>query len=173
MEVHVKGILARIGVALSVGALVVPVLGASSAAATVTAPAATAPVLIVANPTDGDSLPRGKAYFIGSAFDPSATTGNGIAEVTVYSGDRDDGGTWLGTAAMPKFAANLPLGVVTGKFSASLDGTMWRIKTARTLTRRQSGTLFFYALSALTGTETVVKVQDVDIDPGRSITAKP
>lgn len=56
------------------------------------------PVLSVANPGPGNTLPAGGVVISGSAYDPAATQGSGIARVDLFLGERDQGGTILGTA---------------------------------------------------------------------------
>jgi hypothetical protein len=56
------------------------------------------PILSVANPNPADTLPQGGYIISGTAYDPAATTGSGIARVDFFLGARDDGGTPLGSA---------------------------------------------------------------------------
>jgi hypothetical protein len=58
-----------------------------------------APVLSLANPNPGDVLPTGDVIISGQAFDPNASTGNGIARVDLFLGTRDNGGLFLGSTA--------------------------------------------------------------------------
>jgi hypothetical protein len=55
-------------------------------------------VLQLANPNPGDLLPTGDIIVSGVAFDPAATSGPGIERVDLFLGQRDAGGTFLGSA---------------------------------------------------------------------------
>src|SRR5262249_44526612 len=66
-----------------------------------TAPAmsnVTCPVLSVGNPNPGDDLTTGGHLLSGIAFDPAATQGSGIQRVDLFLGERENGGTILGSA---------------------------------------------------------------------------
>jgi hypothetical protein len=95
-------------------------------------------VLSVGNPQPGDLLPRGKVVMQGQAFDRAATTGSGVDRVSVFLDNRDSGGQHIGDAVLGQPGA-------TG-FTVTAD-----------LSRASGGhTLFVYARSAVSGTETVV-----------------
>src|SRR6202040_3256628 len=56
------------------------------------------PFLSVGNPNPGDDLIPGDYFISGSAYDPAATSGAGITRVDFFLGERDQGGTFLGSA---------------------------------------------------------------------------
>jgi hypothetical protein len=143
----------------------------------VSAVAVQGPVLNVFNPNSGDTLPRGRLFFLGQAWDASATSGQGIDRVSVYAGDRDAGAIWLGTAAKATCkSGNCPViggrnqGVgIQGSIGLTSPVNGWTIKSRITLKKIHSGPLWFYARSSVTGLETIVKVDSVKIDPGRAV----
>jgi hypothetical protein len=102
----------------------------------------------------------------------------------VYQGDRDQGATWLGTAAKATcISGNCPaidgrdqgvgiqgslglpnpLAAPTGQFATA----GWNIKSRLTLKKSNSGSYWFYARSSVTGIETIVRVDNITVDPGR------
>ena len=85
-----KGIVSR----LAIGAGVISAIAAISVIPA-SAQSSQGPVLIVANPNPGDTLPRGKTYFFGVAYDPSGMSTKfapaGVDRVEAYAGDRDNG----------------------------------------------------------------------------------
>jgi len=99
--------------------------------------------LQVANPTPGSELGGGDYVFQGTARDLNAASGNGIAEVQAFLGDRDNGGMILGST-QPQMSGDMP-----GAFTLSA-----------TLPDNTTGgeTLYFYGISALSGQEAVVEV---------------
>jgi hypothetical protein len=167
-----KGVVSRFGVIVGTVALL-----AALSAVPVSAVAVQGPVLKVFNPNSGDTLPRGRMYFIGSANDPAATSGHGIDRVSVYAGDRDAGAIWLGTAAKATCqSGNCPViggrnqGVgIQGSIGLASPQNGWTIKSRITLKKFMSGSLWFYARSSVSGLETIVKVDNVMIDPGRAL----
>src|SRR5262252_6983493 len=56
------------------------------------------PVLQVDSPGPGDFLPSGDHLISGTAFDPTAADGGGVARVDLFLGHRDTGGIFLGSA---------------------------------------------------------------------------
>ena len=181
-----KGIISRLAISLgAISAVVaISVIPAS-------AQSAQGPVLQVGNPSPGDTLPRGKAYFSGSAWDPSGKTTSlapaGVDRVEAYAGDREAGGIWLASASKLT-QTDVPLGPLCqsgnciglggkdqgvgmgGKLGLTFGGPAgsgWTLKTQRSLKYFMSGTFYFYARSAITGMETVVQVANVTVDPGR------
>jgi hypothetical protein len=56
------------------------------------------PVLSLGNPNPADDLVTGGMFISGTAYDPTATQGSGIARVDLFLGERDSGGTFLGSA---------------------------------------------------------------------------
>ena len=100
------------------------------------------PVLSLANPSAGDVLPTGDIIIEGAAYDPNATSGDGVDRVTVFLGNRDNGGTIIGTGTpgadhMFRVDAKVPAGM-TG-----------------------SHDFFVYAHSSVTDQETAVEVTPV------------
>jgi hypothetical protein len=171
-EVLMKGVISRLAVVAGTVAMLV-----AMSVVPVSAVAVQGPVLRVFNPNPGDTLPRGRLFFLGQAWDASATTGQGIDRVSVYSGDRDAGAIWLGTAAKATCqSGNCPSingrdqGVgIQGSIGLSSPVNGWTIKSRVTLKRIHSGSMWFYARSSVTGLETIVKVDNVMIDPGRAL----
>jgi hypothetical protein len=184
-----KGIVSR----LAVGAAVI---GAFAALSVIPASAqgssqGLGPVLMVAQPTNGATYPRGKQWFFGVAYDnsvkPTAEAPAGVDRVEAFAGRREDGGTWLGTAEKISITGapasqclsggclglngkqqdpqlNGPLGISVG---GGVPNSGWSIKTYRALRVWMTGTFYFYARS-LNGQETVVAVNNITVDPGRA-----
>jgi hypothetical protein len=99
----------------------------------------TCPVLSVANPSPGDTVTAGGLVISGTAFDPAATQGAGISRVDLFLGERDQGGTILGSAT-PGEGGNpraFSLEVQVPKLNRGVDFAA-------------------YAISAVTGQETAV-----------------
>jgi hypothetical protein len=99
---------------VGIGSLIFTLIAASLSLASVSAGAQSAattmgggkcPVLSVANPGPGDDLLAGGVVISGSAFDPAAPQGAGISRVDLFLGERDQGGTILGSA-VPSGPAN-------------------------------------------------------------------
>jgi hypothetical protein len=84
-----------------------PVPAASAVPAMVTT-AATCPVLSLGNPNPADDLTPGGYFISGLAYDPSATQGSGVARVDLFLGERDNGGTILGSAVPGEVAGSDP-----------------------------------------------------------------
>ncbi len=61
-------------------------------------PAASAPIIELANPAAGDVLPVGDYIVTGTAYDPTALEGAGVARVDLFFGQREKGGLFLGSA---------------------------------------------------------------------------
>src|SRR5215831_5336304 len=72
--------------------------GAQTAPAAAVSAAISCPVLSVGNPNPGDTIAQGAIVLSGAAWDPSAASGSGITNVSLFLGRRDDGGTFLGSA---------------------------------------------------------------------------
>ena len=112
-----------VGLATALVVTVVPVAVGSAlvdpqtSAAASTCPAG-APVLQVANPNPGDVIPWGDYIISGTAADPSASGGSGIARVDLFLGDRDNGGQLL-ASAVP--ASNNAF-QVEAKIASSING---------------------------------------------------
>ena len=104
----------------------------------------------VGNPSMGDSIHVGGFLIEGIAFDRAADQGPGIERIEVFLDDRDTGGTLVGHGVLgaPNPVPDDP----------ELAGSGW---TARVmLTSKMTGphTMFFYALSGVTGEEMVVTI---------------
>jgi hypothetical protein len=56
------------------------------------------PIVQLANPGPGAVLSQGDYIVSGTAFDPASSQGNGISRVDLFIGQRDSGGTFLGSA---------------------------------------------------------------------------
>jgi hypothetical protein len=106
--------------------------------------------LDVGNPSPGDSIHVGSFHVEGIAFDRAADEGPGIEHIDVFLDDRDAGGTLIGRGVLgaPNPVPDDP----------DLAGAGWTAQV--TLTSKMTGqhTLFFYALSAVTGEELVIGV---------------
>lgn len=137
--------------------------GASAAQATTgssTAPATTAavamssqPVLQLANPNAGDMLLLGDYVISGLAYVPNTSqTGIGVDRVELFLGDRDAGGTFLGSAVPGQSAQ---LNATPGSLLA-MGGFATRVTVPSQI--RGNAMFFAYARSSVTGQETVVSV---------------
>lgn len=128
---------------------------ATTGAAPTPVPCVNAPigiVIILENPQPGDTLLSGSQVVMnGIAYDTGATTGSGIASVTIYLGDRDAGGLALGTASLgqPNPAA------AAGSQFANAGFTL---RTPVLPTGNGGRTLFVYAKSILGNAEGVLQV---------------
>jgi hypothetical protein len=104
----------------------------------------------VGNPSAGDSIHVGRFMIEGIAFDRAADEGPGIERIDVFLNDRDTGGTLIGHGVLgaPNPVPDDP----------ALAGSGWTAQV--TLTSKMTGpnTLFFYALSGVTGEEMVVTI---------------
>jgi hypothetical protein len=115
--------------------------GAQSAPTTATGGTGNCPVLSVANPSPGDTLVPGGLIISGTAFDPAAKQGSGIARVDLFLGERDAGGTILGSA-------------VPGSAGGNPDEFSVEVQVPNSLNR---GVDFAaYAISSVTGQETAI-----------------
>lgn len=143
-----------------------PAASAAPAAPVVSVPAsaplltgaAACPTLSIANPNPGDFVSVGGYVISGSASDPAATSGSGVARVDLFLGDRDSGGTILGTA-------------VPG--DGTTNPTFFTVKV--TIPNLGRGIDFAaYAISAITGQETAVTFPVfVGAPPTRTSSATP
>jgi hypothetical protein len=125
--------------------------GASTAPASVAAAMASgAPVLQVANPSAGDTLLLGDYIISGLAYVPNSAQGIGVDRVDFFLGNRDAGGTFLGSAVPGQSSGLSPLAatqLAMGGFSA---------KVTVPSSMRGNGTTFYaYALNSVTGQEAV------------------
>jgi hypothetical protein len=99
---------------------------------------ASGPILDLANPSAGDLLSPGDYIVSGVARDPSASSGDGIDRVELFLGNRDLGGTEVGSAVPQQGTFE-----VTAKLPTNVTGGM---------------SFFAYAHSAVTGQEVAVAV---------------
>ena len=106
--------------------------------------------LDVGNPSPGDSIHVGRLHIEGIAFDRASDEGAGIDHIDVFLEDRDAGGMLIGHGVLgaPNPVADDP----------ELAGSGWTAQVMLTNKMIGQHTLFFYALSAVTGEELVVGV---------------
>ena len=104
----------------------------------------------VGNPAPGDSVHVGAMAIEGIAFDRASDEGAGIERIDIFLEDRDEAGTLIGHGmpGAPNPSADDP----------DLANTGWTAQVV--LPRNMIGqhTMFFYALSGVTGEELVVAV---------------
>src|SRR5579859_4704031 len=109
-----------------------------------TAPATTTvqscPVLSVGNPNPGDTVNTGAYVISGEAFDPASQSGAGISSVDLFLGERDQGGTFLGSA-------------VPGNSS---DPRAWSVEVTIPTGFNRGVDFAAYAISSVSGAETAV-----------------
>jgi hypothetical protein len=109
-------------------------------------------VLILENPSPGDTVLTGTQLVMnGIAYDTGATDGIGVASVVAYLGDRDTGGTPLGTATL---GHPNPLAPPGSQFATA--GFM--IRTARLPAGSGAKTIFVYARSTVGNAEAILQV---------------
>jgi hypothetical protein len=111
------------------------------------------PTLEVSNPTAGDRLIPGSLVIQGFAYDDTAERGAGIDRVSVFLGDRDAGGQFLGDATL---GIPNPQSVEGGDSQFALAG--WRLTTPALKNGGDQRDLRVYARSSVTGGETIVNV---------------
>jgi hypothetical protein len=108
------------------------------------------PILHVGNPNKGDMIIPGSLVMTGVAFDDSAETGLGVDRVSVFLGDRELGGKYLGEARLGGH------NVVTDDPQFATGG--WRLITPPLRGAGQHDELFVYARSTVNGAESVVNI---------------
>jgi hypothetical protein len=116
--------------------------GAQTSAA-LTTTSLSCPVLSIGNPNPGDIVQSGGYVISGAAWDPNATSGSGIQSVSIFLGERDQGGTILGSTVP---------GIGSNPRAFSLTVTMPDDVNA-------GSDFSAYALSSVTGQETSVTYQ--------------
>jgi hypothetical protein len=127
----------------------------SSAAAPTPVPCATPPIgvqIVLENPAPGDTLISGTQVVMnGIAYDTGATSGSGIASVTIYLGARDAGGLSLGTAILGQPNPSVPAGsqFATAGFS---------LRTPPLPSGNGARSIFVYARSTVGNAEGVLEV---------------
>ena len=115
--------------------------GAQSAPTTQMGGTGACPVLSLGNPNPGDTLTPGGLIISGTAFDPAARQGAGIARVDLFLGERENGGMILGSA-------------VPGSSGGNPEAFSVEVQVPNNFNR---GVDFAaYAISAVTGQESVV-----------------
>jgi hypothetical protein len=112
--------------------------GAQTSVSAVTATVA-CPVLSIGNPNPGNTVLSGDYVISGEAYDPSASSGSGIASVQLFLGRRDAGGTFLGSTQP---------GIGSNPNAFSLTVSMPDIDTGSDFAA--------YAISSVTGQQTSV-----------------
>jgi len=142
-------------------AMGVPTPGSLTAGATgprtTTATAVNAcPVLSVANPSPADTLTEGGYFISGTAYDPNASSGSGISRVDLFLGARDEGGTPLGSAVVGSGANPRAFNI-----EVQVPGINRGVDFAA------------YAISAITGQETVVSFPVFVGTPAKNSSATP
>jgi hypothetical protein len=109
------------------------------------------PTIDVANPSPNDRLTPGALKMSGVAFDADATQGTGVDHVSIFLGSRDHGGLFLGDATLGRSSA-MPAA------SAQSASAGWIVQTPAIKGAGEQRTLYVYAHSTVTDTETVLKV---------------
>jgi len=141
-----RAFLARIGVSAALVAAIGLMVAPASAATL-----QPGPTLVVANPNEGDMVTPGALVIAGAAYDPTATEGVGVDRVSVFLGDRDSGGMYLGDATLGQ-SSMLPTP------AAQFATAGWTLTTPALKGAGDQHDLFVYARSAVTGDETVVTI---------------
>jgi hypothetical protein len=106
MMKHVSFQLAGVGCALAIATSFVAT-GLATAQQTTTPTPCSFVRFSIANPTPGGQVLPGPYQFTGSAFDSRASSGSGIASVSLFLGNRDSGGTNLGNASFASSTSNI------------------------------------------------------------------
>jgi hypothetical protein len=109
------------------------------------APLAAPLQLALSNPQPGDNLRSGAYSIAGTASDSRATEGSGVDRVELFLGDRDQGGLYLGQAAVQGSATDMSS---LGSFTIEVDMP----------DQQAGGTLFAYAYSSVAGDIAVVAI---------------
>ena len=155
-----RQMIARIGFSLAL----VTVLGLSAASASAQQ-LTQGPTLVVANPSAGDMITPGAFTMQGVAFDGAAATGVGVDRVSVFLGDREAGGLFLGDATL---GAPTTMPVPSDQFAMA----GWTLETPAVQGAGEMNQLCVYARSTVTGQE---KMLDIPITigekaaPGRGV----
>jgi hypothetical protein len=104
----------------------------------------------VGNPSAGDNVHVGGYVIEGIAFDRAADQGPGVDHIDVFLDDRDAGGMLIGHGAL---GAPSPV-----PDDPELAGSGWTAQVMLTSKMTGPHTMFFYALSGVTGEEMVVTI---------------
>jgi hypothetical protein len=119
-----------------------PAPSGGAAPAAVTGVSGGKPVLRLDNPKQGDVLVVGHTVLNGLAFDPSASSGSGIDNVSCFDNPRDQGGIFMGG----------------GPTGAGGNPEAFAIQVNVNLNQSGAHTLSCYAHSSVTGQEASVSV---------------
>jgi len=108
-------------------------------------------MLTIGNPEPSATILSGNYSVEGTAWDQSATSGNGVDRIDVFLDNRDNGGLFL-ASAQPGIANP------TQGSGSQFANSGWRVTV--NLPKNQTGlhTLAFYAHSSVTGGEKVIEV---------------
>jgi plastocyanin len=117
--------------------------GLTSGATTAT-PTDCAIQLSVANPNPGDQEIPHSLVMTGTALDSTAPSGAGIMQVQAFLGNRDQGGTLIGSAAVGATPGGLPTG--------------WSLTTAIPANISGGQSLFVYGASSVSSQEAFVSI---------------
>jgi hypothetical protein len=95
----------------------------------------------LANPSPGDeNVPR-SLMMSGTAFDKTATSGNGISQIQAFLGNRNEGGLFIGQASF-----------------STMSPDNWTLSTSMPEGVSGGQNLFVYALSSVSGEQAVIEV---------------
>jgi len=114
------------------------------------------PIVAIERPKDSEVVPTRSDYEIsGYALDKNAApyqgvAGSGIDRVSVYIGDRDNGGTFLGDANL-----GFSNSAVEGQYGSQFASTGWRLVFHPTQFHQNTYLMFAYAHSVVSGKEDV------------------
>ena len=111
------------------------------------------PTLDIANPGPGDVLIPGSILISGVAYDDNAEEGVGVDRVSLFLGDRDEGGLFLGDA---KLGLHNPEAVEGG--DPQFERAGWRLQTPALKGPDREVVLCFYARSSVSGVETMEEI---------------
>jgi hypothetical protein len=111
------------------------------------------PTLEVGNPGPHDLLIPGVMMMQGIAYDENAEIGVGVDRVSVFLGDRDEGGQFLGDATL---GLPNPQSVEGGDPQFGFAG--WRLRTPVLKGGARQLAITFYARSSVNGMETIESI---------------
>lgn len=104
-----------------------------------TTPSSQSVFVEVGNPSPGDTIKAGAYVMVGRAFDRNATSGSGIDRIQIFLDNRDQGGLFLGQAAL-------------------VNNNMWSATVDLPTNNTGLHTLTIYAHSAVSNSEVAVEV---------------
>jgi hypothetical protein len=114
------------------------------------APASATMYLDVGNPSPGDSVHAGALTVQGIAFDSAADGGPGIDHIDIFLDDRNAGGTLVGHGQLGAASAQPD--------DPNLAGAGWSARILLPIKLIGPHSLFFYAMSGVTGEEMAVAI---------------